>query len=103
MASALMNDGARKAPRFSDLITAVSLHRAKKERFGVSDCSDSQRCSGFLIFFLKGPLPSFQSTNGPQHGEMHRIVSQLSHQQAGRQARYWCSNDRFTHFRLRQA
>lgn len=38
----------------------------------------------FNFFPLKGPLPSFQSTNRPQHGQMHRIVSQLSHQQAGR-------------------
>lgn len=30
MASALMNDGARKAPRFSELITTVSLHRHRK-------------------------------------------------------------------------
>lgn len=30
MASALMNDGARKAPRFSELITTVSLYRHRK-------------------------------------------------------------------------
>lgn len=34
MASALMNDGARKAPRFSELITAVSLNRHRKMSAG---------------------------------------------------------------------